>query len=107
MVYKEIQFEKNTYTHTRTQVRTRTHITHDTHVTCMCMCIYIIFVSGEEAASRFMDLSPIQMKSLLYFILSGKEFGVEEGKKFEVSYLWIPVLNLESRPIKLGNQKFT
>lgn len=34
--------------------------------------------SGEEVASHLMALSPIQMKSLLYYILSGKEFASED-----------------------------
>lgn len=36
---------------------------------------------GEDAADDLMNMSPFQMKSLLYFILSGKEFKVEQGKK--------------------------
>ncbi|XP_065667244.1 probable phosphorylase b kinase regulatory subunit alpha isoform X3 [Hydra vulgaris] len=35
-------------------------------------------LSGEEAADDLLSLSPFQMKSLMYFILSGKEFGVEQ-----------------------------
>jgi len=32
---------------------------------------------GAEAADQLMSLTPFQMKSLLYYILTGKEFGVK------------------------------
>ncbi|XP_054025319.1 phosphorylase b kinase regulatory subunit alpha, skeletal muscle isoform isoform X2 [Dryobates pubescens] len=35
--------------------------------------------SGREATENLMNLSPSDMKSLLYHILSGKEFGVEKS----------------------------
>ncbi|NWI72004.1 KPB1 kinase, partial [Todus mexicanus] len=35
--------------------------------------------SGTEATENLMNLSPSDMKSLLYHILSGKEFGVEKS----------------------------
>ncbi|XP_010179936.1 PREDICTED: phosphorylase b kinase regulatory subunit alpha, skeletal muscle isoform, partial [Mesitornis unicolor] len=35
--------------------------------------------SAEEATENLMNLSPSNMKSLLYHILSGKEFGVEKS----------------------------
>ncbi|NXM79886.1 KPB1 kinase, partial [Oenanthe oenanthe] len=35
--------------------------------------------SAEEATENLMNLSPSDMKSLLYHILSGKEFGVEKS----------------------------
>lgn len=35
-------------------------------------------LTGEDAADDLMNMSPFQMKSLLYFILSGKEFKVEQ-----------------------------
>ncbi|XP_066919156.1 phosphorylase b kinase regulatory subunit alpha, liver isoform-like [Clytia hemisphaerica] len=34
-------------------------------------------LTGEEAADQLMSLTPFQMKSLLYYILTGKEFGVK------------------------------
>ena len=36
--------------------------------------------SGEDAAEYFMNLSPFEMKTLLYHILSGKELVVSNGK---------------------------
>uniref|UniRef100_A0A8C3RG21 Phosphorylase b kinase regulatory subunit n=1 Tax=Cyanoderma ruficeps TaxID=181631 RepID=A0A8C3RG21_9PASS len=38
-----------------------------------------LFSSAEEATENLMNLSPSDMKSLLYHILSGKEFGVERS----------------------------
>ena len=37
-------------------------------------------VVGEDAAEYFMNLSPFEMKILLYHILSGKEFGTADCK---------------------------
>ena len=34
---------------------------------------------GEDAAEHFMNLSPFEMKTLLYHILSGKELVVTTG----------------------------
>ncbi|XP_057312140.1 phosphorylase b kinase regulatory subunit alpha, liver isoform-like [Hydractinia symbiolongicarpus] len=39
-------------------------------------------LTGEDAADDLMNVSPFQMKSLLYFILSGKEFNVEQNKLY-------------------------
>ncbi|NXU78256.1 KPB1 kinase, partial [Oreotrochilus melanogaster] len=38
-----------------------------------------LFSAAEEATENLMNLSPSDMKSLLYHILSGKEFGVERS----------------------------
>ena len=35
---------------------------------------------GEEASDQLLNLSPYEMKTLLHHILSGKEFGVSQGK---------------------------
>ena len=45
------------------------------------LCLLII---GEEAVNNLMSISPFQMKNLLYYILSGKEFefGIDAGKIF-------------------------
>lgn len=39
------------------------------------------YFSGEDAAEYFMNLSPFEMKTLLYHILSGKELVVSNGKE--------------------------
>ena len=36
--------------------------------------------AGDDAVDCFMNLSPFEMKSLLFHILSGKEFGMEYSK---------------------------
>lgn len=38
--------------------------------------------TGEEASEHLLNLSPFEMKNLLYHILSGKEFALTSGKKF-------------------------
>ncbi len=35
---------------------------------------------GEEASDQLLNLSPYEMKTLLHHILSGKEFGISNGK---------------------------
>ena len=35
---------------------------------------------GEEASEHLLNLSPFEMKNLLYHILSGKEFAINNGK---------------------------
>lgn len=35
---------------------------------------------GEQASEHLLNLSPFEMKNLLYHILSGKEFAVSSGK---------------------------
>ncbi|XP_077292569.1 putative phosphorylase b kinase regulatory subunit alpha isoform X2 [Arctopsyche grandis] len=35
---------------------------------------------GEEASDRLLNLSPFEMKNLLYHILSGKEFAINSGR---------------------------
>lgn len=35
---------------------------------------------GEAASEHLLNLSPFEMKNLLYHILSGKEFAVSSGK---------------------------
>ncbi|CAH0717291.1 unnamed protein product, partial [Brenthis ino] len=37
---------------------------------------------GEEASEHLLNLSPFEMKNLLYHILSGKEFAINSGKSF-------------------------
>lgn len=37
---------------------------------------------GEQASEHLLNLSPFEMKNLLYHILSGKEFAVSSGKMF-------------------------
>lgn len=37
---------------------------------------------GEQASEHLLNLSPFEMKNLLYHILSGKEFAVSSGKCF-------------------------
>lgn len=41
--------------------------------------ISTLFSAAGEATENLMNLSPSDMKSLLYHILSGKEFGVERS----------------------------
>lgn len=36
--------------------------------------------NGEEASEHLLNLSPFEMKNLLYHILSGKEFAINSGK---------------------------
>ena len=36
---------------------------------------------GEQASEHLLNLSPFEMKNLLYHILSGKEFAVSRGKQ--------------------------
>lgn len=35
---------------------------------------------GEQASEHLLNLSPFEMKNLLYHILSGKEFAVSSGE---------------------------
>ena len=46
-------------------------------------------VLGEDAAEYFMNLSPFEMKTLLYHILSGKELVLTNGEfsTFSISEL--------------------
>lgn len=37
---------------------------------------------GEAASEHLLNLSPFEMKNLLYHILSGKEFAVSSGNYF-------------------------
>lgn len=43
--------------------------------------ITTLFSPAGEATENLMNLSPSDMKSLLYHIVSGKEFGVEKSGK--------------------------
>ena len=43
------------------------------------MCCVGFWFLGEDAAEYFMNLSPFEMKMLLYHILSGKELVVPNG----------------------------
>ena len=45
------------------------------------LCVHTFFPHlGEEASDQLLNLSPYEMKTLLHHILSGKEFGVSQGK---------------------------
>jgi phosphorylase kinase alpha/beta subunit len=39
-----------------------------------------LICTGEEASEHLLNLSPFEMKNLLYHILSGKEFAISSGK---------------------------
>lgn len=39
---------------------------------------------GEQASEHLLNLSPFEMKNLLYHILSGKEFAVSSGMQFNI-----------------------
>ena len=43
-----------------------------------------LICSPEEASEHLLNLSPFEMKNLLYLIMSGKEFVISSGE-----YLWI------------------
>ncbi|XP_005046287.1 PREDICTED: phosphorylase b kinase regulatory subunit alpha, skeletal muscle isoform [Ficedula albicollis] len=64
--------------------------------------------SAEEATENLMNLSPSDMKSLLYHILSGKEFGVEKSVRSVDSSLTtaVSICDMEavgaSRPERTG-----
>lgn len=40
---------------------------------------------GEQASEHLLNLSPFEMKNLLYHILSGKEFAVSSGMFFRIN----------------------
>lgn len=40
---------------------------------------------GEEASEHLLNLSPFEMKNLLYHILSGKEFAINSGKAIRIN----------------------
>lgn len=40
---------------------------------------------GEQASEHLLNLSPFEMKNLLYHILSGKEFAVSSGKSIKLT----------------------
>lgn len=46
-------------------------------------------LSAEEATESLMNLSPSDMKNLLYHILSGKEFGVERSGELDCALGWL------------------
>jgi hypothetical protein len=46
----------------------------------ICSFIYSGDVVPEDIPELFMNLSPFEMKTLLYHILSGKEFNVSRGE---------------------------
>lgn len=39
---------------------------------------------GEEASEHLLNLSPFEMKNLLYHILSGKEFAINSGEAITI-----------------------
>lgn len=41
---------------------------------------------GEQASEHLLNLSPFEMKNLLYHILSGKEFAISSGEFFLFNY---------------------
>lgn len=49
---------------------------------------------GEQASEHLLNLSPFEMKNLLYHILSGKEFAVSSGEfsGCTVSYLLLSLI---------------
>lgn len=49
------------------------------------------FILANEASDRLINLSPAEMKALLHFTLSGKEFLVEDGRWQIIVVLFIPV----------------
>lgn len=51
--------------------------------------------SGEDAADYFMNLSPFEMKTLLYHILSGKEFGTADSSTRMGSEKQLSILSID------------
>lgn len=45
-----------------------------------CKIFKFFVFKGEVASEHLLNLSPFEMKNLLYHIISGKEFGVRSGK---------------------------
>lgn len=43
---------------------------------------------GEQASEHLLNLSPFEMKNLLYHILSGKEFAVSSGNYYIFIYIY-------------------
>lgn len=43
---------------------------------------------GEQASEHLLNLSPFEMKNLLYHILSGKEFAVSSGMVLFIRFIW-------------------
>lgn len=39
-----------------------------------------LICSPDEASEHLLNLSPFEMKNLLYHIMSGKEFAISSGK---------------------------
>ncbi|XP_020901994.1 phosphorylase b kinase regulatory subunit alpha, liver isoform [Exaiptasia diaphana] len=62
--------------------------------------------SGEDAAEYFMNLSPFEMKTLLYHILSGKEFGISDGSIRNVSEKQLSIINIDL-PKRVGMKKLS
>lgn len=44
---------------------------------------------GEQASEHLLNLSPFEMKNLLYHILSGKEFAVSSGESLFTIFIYI------------------
>ncbi|XP_032231174.1 phosphorylase b kinase regulatory subunit alpha, liver isoform isoform X3 [Nematostella vectensis] len=62
--------------------------------------------TGEDAAEYFMNLSPFEMKTLLYHILSGKEFGITDGSVRTLSEKQLSIINIDL-PKRVGIKKLS
>ncbi|XP_031550918.1 phosphorylase b kinase regulatory subunit alpha, liver isoform-like isoform X2 [Actinia tenebrosa] len=62
--------------------------------------------TGEDAAEYFMNLSPFEMKTLLYHILSGKEFGISDGSVRNISEKQLSIINIDL-PKRVGMRKLS
>lgn len=58
---------------------------------------------GEQASEHLLNLSPFEMKNLLYHILSGKEFAVGSGELRLQSTSITEINNIFSSVVALGN----
>ena len=62
----------------------------------LCSMGLLFLMSGdvqpEDVPELFMNLSPFEMKTLLYHILSGKEFNVSRGMRILHVYFCICVI---------------
>lgn len=63
--------------------------------------------SGEDAAEHFMNLSPFEMKTLLYHILSGKELVVTTESERSLSEKSIPGFVNVDLPKRVGIKKLS
>lgn len=59
---------------------------------------------GEQASEHLLNLSPFEMKNLLYHILSGKEFAISSGIEPEFySYFFIQINPFHVQTVARGN----